>query len=198
MRFSGLLLTDSSLTPVASNRAARAILGYSDRSGMKKGLVSAVPKEALERIRRANSDEALAFLTSLRAGSVEYTCRVYFMDLYTNDRRAAERILAFVIDKDRADKHLATSDVAIHFNLTEREREVFKWLCLGLTDKQIADKMHISPNTVKCFVRFIMIKMGVGTRTGVMAKILAHTDCDIGADNGALPRNEGGSGACAE
>jgi DNA-binding NarL/FixJ family response regulator len=56
---------------------------------------------------------------------------------------------------------------------------VFNWLCLGLTDKQIADKMDISPNTVKCFVRLIMIKMGVGTRTGVMAKILAHTGGDM-------------------
>jgi DNA-binding CsgD family transcriptional regulator len=69
--------------------------------------------------------------------------------------------------------------VATHFNLTEREREVFKWLSIGLTDKQIADKMDISPNTVKCFVRLIMIKMGVNTRTGVMAKILAHADRDM-------------------
>jgi DNA-binding NarL/FixJ family response regulator len=174
--FSGLLLTDASLRPIASNREARAILGYSGRSGTKKRLVSAVPKGVLERIRQANSGEGLALLTSLRAGGVEYTCRVYFMDSYKDNSSVAERILAFVIDKNWADKHAATSEVATHFNLTEREREVFKWLCVGLTDKQIADKMEISPNTVKCFVRLIMIKMGVGTRTGVMAKILAHAD----------------------
>jgi hypothetical protein len=109
MRFSGLLLTDSSLRPLASNREAKAILGYSDRSGIKSRLVSAVPKEVLERIRLANSGEGLALLTTLSAGGMEYTCRVYSMELYRNKGSVAERILAFVIDKNCADDtHAAT------------------------------------------------------------------------------------------
>jgi DNA-binding NarL/FixJ family response regulator len=32
--------------------------------------------------------------------------------------------------------------------------------------------MKISPNTVKVFLRMIMIKMGVTTRAGILARIL--------------------------
>jgi DNA-binding CsgD family transcriptional regulator len=32
--------------------------------------------------------------------------------------------------------------------------------------------MQISPNTVKTFVRLIMVKMGVSTRSGLVGKIL--------------------------
>jgi len=34
--------------------------------------------------------------------------------------------------------------------------------------------MSISPNTVKAFLRLIMVKMGVTSRSGVVGKILAH------------------------
>ena len=34
--------------------------------------------------------------------------------------------------------------------------------------------MSISPNTVKAFLRVIMVKMGVTSRSGVVGKILAH------------------------
>ncbi len=34
--------------------------------------------------------------------------------------------------------------------------------------------MSISPNTVKAFLRLIMFKMGVTSRSGVVGKILAH------------------------
>jgi len=41
----------------------------------------------------------------------------------------------------------------------------------GLTSKEIAVKMNISPNTVKAFLRFIMLKLGVTTRSGILGKI---------------------------
>ena len=46
---------------------------------------------------------------------------------------------------------------------------------LGLSSKEIASRMSISPNTVKAFLRVIMVKMGVTSRSGVVGKILAHT-----------------------
>jgi len=36
----------------------------------------------------------------------------------------------------------------------------------------LAERMNISPNTVKVFVRLIMIKMGVATRGAIVAQIL--------------------------
>jgi DNA-binding NarL/FixJ family response regulator len=42
----------------------------------------------------------------------------------------------------------------------------------GLSSKEIADRMNISSNTVKTFLRLIMIKMGVSSRMAVVRKII--------------------------
>jgi DNA-binding CsgD family transcriptional regulator len=43
--------------------------------------------------------------------------------------------------------------------------------------------MNISPNTVKAFLRLIMIKMGVSRRVGILSKVLELTQ--NGNGNGA-------------
>src|ERR1019366_5904497 len=43
---------------------------------------------------------------------------------------------------------------------------------MGLTSKELAMRMHISPNTVKAFLRLIMIKMEVATGSAIVAKLL--------------------------
>jgi len=62
--------------------------------------------------------------------------------------------------------------VSQQFNLTQREQEVLKHLLQGLTGKAIANRMNISPNTVKAFLRMIMIKMGVSSRSEMVIKII--------------------------
>ncbi len=37
--------------------------------------------------------------------------------------------------------------------------------------KEIAERLKISPNTVKAFVRLVMVKMGVTTRSAVVGKL---------------------------
>ena len=56
--------------------------------------------------------------------------------------------------------------------LTPREREAMALLLHGLTSKQIAERMHVSPNTVKAFLRLIMLKMEVSSRSAIVAKIM--------------------------
>src|SRR5712691_5612485 len=69
---------------------------------------------------------------------------------------------------------LDTSEIARQFSLTPREQETTELLILGLSSKEIASRMSISPNTVKAFLRLVMFKMGVTSRSGVLGKILAH------------------------
>lgn len=49
--------------------------------------------------------------------------------------------------------------------LTEREMDILQLLALGLTNKQIAGKLRISPHTVKFHVSSIYSKMGTSNRT---------------------------------
>jgi DNA-binding NarL/FixJ family response regulator len=52
-----------------------------------------------------------------------------------------------------------------HETLTPRELEVFEMLAEGLSNKQIAAKLHISEHTAKFHVNSILGKLRAGTRT---------------------------------
>jgi DNA-binding NarL/FixJ family response regulator len=60
------------------------------------------------------------------------------------------------------------------FRLSPRESETVEHLVRGLTTKQVAQRMSVSPNTVKQFVRLVMSKMGVTTRTGIVGKMMSR------------------------
>jgi len=49
--------------------------------------------------------------------------------------------------------------------LTAREQEVLQHLSFGISNKEIAAKMHISDHTVKFHVNAILTKLGVTSRT---------------------------------
>jgi DNA-binding CsgD family transcriptional regulator len=66
---------------------------------------------------------------------------------------------------------LVLEEIAKQFDLTQRERETVELLLQGLTSKEIASRMAISPNTVKAFLRLVMVKMGVSTRSGIVGRI---------------------------
>ena len=50
-------------------------------------------------------------------------------------------------------------------NLTEREKEVLRLVCDGLTNAEIAACLHVSRETVKSELNRIFRKIGVGNRT---------------------------------
>jgi DNA-binding CsgD family transcriptional regulator len=66
----------------------------------------------------------------------------------------------------------ATHQMAVEYRLTEREEEAIICLAMGLSGKEVAARMKISPNTVKAFVRLAMLKMGAKSRASVFAKLL--------------------------
>ena len=62
---------------------------------------------------------------------------------------------------------LATPRLAadVEVPLTQREGEVLRQMAKGLTNKQIAEALHISYETVKEHVQHILRKIGVTDRT---------------------------------
>jgi DNA-binding CsgD family transcriptional regulator len=67
---------------------------------------------------------------------------------------------------------MALAQIGQDFELTQREKETVELLIQGLTSKEIAARMEISPNTVKAFLRIVMVKMGVSTRSGILGKVI--------------------------
>ena len=74
---------------------------------------------------------------------------------------------------ERASNEAITiAELSERFGLTVREQETVKYLLEGLTSKEIAERMKISPNTVKAFIRLVMVKLNVSTRSGIIGKIV--------------------------
>ncbi len=53
---------------------------------------------------------------------------------------------------------------------TERELEVLYWLIMGLTNKEIAQKLVISDHTIKAHIASIYKKIGVSNRVQAAIK----------------------------
>ncbi len=62
-----------------------------------------------------------------------------------------------------------TDSEAPSVHLTQREREVLSLMASGMTDRQIAEALFISPRTVHRHIAGLYEKLGVHTRTGAVA-----------------------------
>jgi len=67
---------------------------------------------------------------------------------------------------------LSPEDRAALASLTPREREVLRWMAYGLTNREIAERLVVSPNTVKKQVDSILSKLGVHTRAAAVRKAI--------------------------
>jgi DNA-binding NarL/FixJ family response regulator len=63
---------------------------------------------------------------------------------------------------------------ALSFTLSEREKDILRAMVLGLKNKQIADKLFISENTVKTHISNIFKKFGVNNRAQAIIFALEH------------------------
>jgi len=54
--------------------------------------------------------------------------------------------------------------------LSEREVEVLEYIAAGLTNREIAERLYLSLNTVKVHTRNLYGKLGVNSRTQAVAR----------------------------
>jgi DNA-binding NarL/FixJ family response regulator len=66
----------------------------------------------------------------------------------------------------------SSSAAAGELPLTRREREIVTMIALGKETPQIAQELHIAPDTVRTHVRNAMSKLGAHTRAQLVAIVL--------------------------
>lgn len=159
----GFVLADLRLKPVYANRAAIRILSCPARSDPAN-----VVQRRLQTILGVERCSAgLVGPKSFLSGNRPYICRVFL--LKSPRTKVGQSAVALLIEPEG---RMLIEDVAAtaSFRLSPRERETVHNLTLGLTNKEIAEQMAVSPHTVKQFVRQIMGKVGVTTRSGIVGK----------------------------
>ena len=89
-----------------------------------------------------------------------------YIEKQTFDRAAFRRVVEEARASRRADGELAA--------LTDREREVLELLSQGMTNKEIAEKLVITTNTVKRHLKAVFEKLDVHTRSAAAARALGE------------------------
>lgn len=173
----GLIVVNASLNIVSSNSEALRILTFPQDPGnvprLEAWLSNKVRSIFLDR------EPPFRVAKEFRSANRTYHCRSFPLgDLenrqeanHKNGHNAPAELLVVLLERMNGEA-IASAELSRHFGLTYREQETVKFLLEGLTSKEIAARMRISPNTVKAFLRLVMVKMNVSTRSGIIGKIV--------------------------
>ena len=165
---SGFLLLDWSLNVVASNSEAFQILSYPNKPDrIKQATVFLSDRIRTGWVDHQSSDDS-RIVKEYHSGRRHYVCRGFQVDC--NGRFSPQPAIAVLLERN-VPPDLALEELCRQFDLTPRERETVELLVQGLTTKEIATRLAISPNTVKAFVRLVMVKMSVSTRSGIVGRL---------------------------
>ncbi len=112
---------------------------------------------------------------ALQAGAIGYLLKDVTADELAQAIRAAHSGQATLAPAAlQAMVHAATQPPTPGHDLTERERAVLALLVEGLNNSEIADKLGVSPSTIKSHVSHILRKLDVASRTEAVAVALRH------------------------
>jgi DNA-binding CsgD family transcriptional regulator len=173
MSMPGLLLMGPHKDLIASNAEAIKILSYPGKPGKGRQLTALVAdKIPMELLRAVPQGRTISKFIS---GKRRYICTGHSLDM----PGMSQGTTAILLER-MSSPEVTLYGICEKYNLTAREREVMGHLLQGLTSKEIAQKMNISPATVKGFFRLVMTKMGVSTRAGLIGRVAGTTPAEIG------------------
>jgi DNA-binding NarL/FixJ family response regulator len=149
-----LLLNGSSTTMLDQRIASKDLDGYQLLASTRAGGVPTIVVSGVgspEEIKRAYAEESI----------------FAYMEKQSFDRAS------FLKTVEEATKALAVdSELSV---LTDREREVFDLLAQGKTNKEIAEVLFITTNTVKRHLKSVFEKLDVHTRSAAAAKAIGKS-----------------------
>jgi DNA-binding CsgD family transcriptional regulator len=166
---SGVVLINAALQPVAVDAGAARILARDHGTGNGQAGPKVLPDEILLAIRNWRLNGAPLSVVPVHIGERSYRCRLYGI---ISGQGACHPAVVAVLMENGCHQVDPIRRLVLEHHLTEREEQALHGIALGLSTKELAGRMAISPNTVKSFVRLIMIKLGVTSRAAIMVRLL--------------------------
>jgi DNA-binding CsgD family transcriptional regulator len=165
----GFLIADASLKLIFANSDAVTILTYPGPTSQNlvdlfQKKVRPVLANAIHSTTNGNGHSIL----KLKSGRRTYVCRAFLLNSNGKGNGSATLLM---LERGMPGR-FALSQAAQQFRLTHREQQAVALLLQGLSNKEIADIMGVSANTVKAFLRMATIRMGVSSRSGIVTKVL--------------------------
>ena len=173
----GFMLLNEALQPIAFNSEAVHILAFPTRPDRIQQTTVFLNDRVKSSLVDRRKDSDLTFVKVYRSGRRQYICRAFLID----GSGPADPLWRTAVLLERQSSSVTElSNILGQYDLTPRELEVVALLVEGLTSKEIANRMKISPNTVKAFLRLVMVKMDVSTRSGIVGKIIGPNSREHG------------------
>jgi DNA-binding CsgD family transcriptional regulator len=163
----GFLLLDTSLNLVAANSEAILILSYPNRRERINHLNLFIAERVRSVLLDRNGTDQAGMIKEFQSGRRHYMCRSF---RFENDGHHSPQAAIAVLLERNATGDVALDEICRQYDLSPRERETVRYLIQGMTTKEIATRLNISPNTVKAFLRLVMVKMNVSTRSGIVGR----------------------------
>ena len=174
----GLMVVDTSAKVVGSNAEVLQILTFPEHPRNIRNLGQWLAKKVRATLVEGQAASGLA--GKVQSARRTYLCRSFALDLPENHNNhnshnigsGTSGRLTIVMMERKSHESTTIRKYRNNFGLTARERETVQFLREGFTSKEIAQRMNISPNTVKAFIRLVMVKMGTSTRSGIVGMIV--------------------------
>ncbi len=163
-----IVLLDRAGKVIHISPAAHSILAYgSDLPGARRNRT--LQERLAQLLGSMRADAASTTLGWVVSGRRRYLCWVYRCP----PARHAHRDLAAIICLERP-IHVPLLIAAARrtFRLSNRESQILGLALLGLSNKEIAGRLRISANTVRTFVRSLLTKLDVPSRSGLLWRLL--------------------------
>jgi DNA-binding CsgD family transcriptional regulator len=170
----GLVVVSNSFNVLAISDDALQILNFPAQARRGQRLDVRVQQKLRLWINNGSSENGSGSVHNFVSGRRLYLCRCLPINPTANQGTSSPaHVLLF---ERRPDPSLTTAEIYDRFGFTPRQQEAIELLLQGLTSKEIAAQMKISPFTVKSFLHLVMVKLGVSTRSGIVGKILGAVE----------------------
>lgn len=168
---SGVVILDESGEILYLNQEARSILSTFSPDNTPDHDSTHINKVILESIKKdpgSLSDSASSIIQCPETDST-YSLRAMPLD---KPHKKGKSCIMILIEGVTIHRKFDMDVVQKQFGLTKRETEVTFCLTKGLTNKEIANILSLSPETVHDYIKQIMKKFNTTTRTGIVGKVL--------------------------
>lgn len=171
----GILILDHRKKPIFFNPIALHVFsgsGHDAPSILKNSFGITLPQEICKvyDILKKDQNRLSCQTTLISIQETTYCCRGFFLQGPPGSLGKTFFII-FLIEKIMPRHKLDLEKFKDHFALSDRQMEIVKHLLAGLTNKEIAEELCVSEDTIKGHLRHIMKRLDVRSRTGILSKI---------------------------
>ncbi len=100
----------------------------------------------------------------------------------SNSTEQTEKQYLFVLERITLEK-INLPMIFRQYKLNNREQDIVRLLFAGNSNKEIALNLSLSPNTVKAYMKFLTLKLGVNNRAGIISVLLAGKAMNMKTDH---------------